>query len=125
MAKTNDLQQSHPESFFCLNGTNKFSTNPLQSHCPTSEYISLAEKHLKLAPLDLVNDILTYVLMYNIAMSDLHRCKGDKQQSREYAEKAKSLCTENLCAWVEVIDDRLELLRPDAVDELLEKFKRY
>ena len=115
------------KALFCLSGAIDFLNIPsTQSYCPTSEDISLAEQHLKAAPLDEVNDIQALAIIYNIAMSDLFQWKEDKQQSQEYAEKAKTLCTENryyTSSLVKAIDARLELLGHDTMDELLEEFQ--
>ena len=114
------------KALFCLNGAIDSSLYSSLNYSPTSEQISLAEQHLKAAPLDVVNDIHTHIIIYNIAMSDLHRWKRDKSLAREYAEKAKTLCVEkgySTSDMVKQIDTRLELLGPDTMDELFDEFK--
>ena len=114
------------KALFCLNGIIDLSIHSSQRYCPNGEDISLAEQHLKAAPLDVVNDIHMHIIIYNIAMSDLHRWKEDRSMAREYAEKAKTLCVEKgyyTSGMVKAIETRLELLGPDTMDELLEQFK--
>ena len=81
------------KALFCLNGIIDLNMpsddRSVQNYHPTEEDISLAEQHLKAAPLDMVSELHMHNLLYNIAMSDLYRWKGDKPLSREFAEKAK------------------------------------
>ena len=101
------------KAVFCLNGTLDITT---QNYHPSDEDISLAEKHLKAAPLEVGNDVQLHAINYNITMSDLHRWKGEKSLSREYLEKAKTLCIEKgyhtpgTSRMTKAIDSRLELL---------------
>ena len=62
-------------------------------------------------------------------MSNLHRWKGDNSLSQEFVEKAKTLSIDKGYhktnvdkEMTQAIDARLELLQPDTIKELLEKF---
>ena len=112
------------KALFCLNGRMDTFIDPTLNYSPTSEDISLAERHLEAAPLDVVEQV--GLITYNIAMSDLHRWKGDKSLSREYAERAKTMSVGKeryTFGLAKVIDDRLDLLGPDTMDGLLEQFE--
>ena len=111
------------KALFCLNGTIDVTAHPTPNYTPTSEDISLAEQHLKAAPLEFANDMHVYVITYYIVLSDLYRWKGDKSLSREYVEKAKTLCIEKGSGLNKSVDARLELLAPDTIDQVLEELQ--
>ena len=113
------------KALFCLNGMIDLHFPSTPNYTPTEEDISIAEQHLNAAPLDVVCEVHMHKVIYYIACSDLYRWKGDVEKAREYAEKAKWLCTEKgyFPSTLPAINDRLKLLEPDTVDEVLEMFK--
>lgn len=113
------------KALFCLNGTINICPPSESSYIPTKEDISMAEQHLKAAPIDVVNEIHRHMAIFDIAMSDLHRWKGNKSEARQCIKKARSLCTEKGYSlhMIPAMDDRLKLLKPDTIDEILEMFE--
>lgn len=113
------------KALFCLNGAIDLHSPLGFNYTPTPDDLSIAEQHLNAAPLDIVYDIHMHIVQYYIAMSDLHRWKGNGSESREFVEKAKRLCTEKgyFLHLLPAMDERLKLLKPDTVDEILEMFK--
>ena len=82
------------KALFCLNGMIDLHFPSTPNYAPTEEDISIAEQHLNAAPLDVVCEVHMHIVIYYIACSDLHRWKGNVEKAREFAEKAKRLCTE-------------------------------
>ena len=115
------------KALFCLNGMIDLHLPSTPKYTPTKEDISIAEQHLNAAPLDVVCELHMHTVIYYIACSDLHRWKGNVEKARDYAEKAKWLCTEKgyFPTTVPVINERLKLLEPDTIDEVLELFKEH
>ena len=115
------------KALFCLNGMIDLHFPSTPNYAPTEEDISIAEQHLNAAPLDVVCEVHMHIVIYYIACSDLHRWKGNVEKAREFAEKAKQLCTEKgyFLTTIRAINDRLKLLEPDTVDEVLEMFKEH
>lgn len=113
------------KALFCLNGIIDVRPPSTRSYVPTDDDISIAEQHLNAAPLDTVCEIHRHIVIYYVAKSDLHRWKGNSSESRDYAEKARYLCTEKgyFPSVVPALDDRLQLLKPDTVDEILEMYE--
>ena len=113
------------KALFCLNGIIDLRSSSTAKYVPTSEDISIAEQHLDAAPLDTVCEIHRHIVIYYIARSDLHRWKENSPEAREYLEKAKQLCVAKgyYESMVSMLDERLQLLKPDTVDEVLEMFK--
>lgn len=70
-------------------------------------------------------DIHRHNVIYYIAQSDLHRWKGNNPEAREYVKKAKDLCIEKgyFKSLAEPLEDRMKLLKPDTIDEILEMYE--
>lgn len=115
------------KALFCLNGMIDLHSPSATNYIPTNEDISIAEQHLNAAPQDTVCEIHRHRVIFYIALSDLYRWKNDFLKAREYVEKAKCLCIEKgfFTSMVSAIDNRLKLLKPDTVDEILEMYKGY
>ena len=115
------------KALFCLNGMIDLHFPSTPNYVPTEEDISTAEQHLNAAPLDVVCEVHMHIVIYYVAFSDLYRRKDNVKKAREYADKAKWLCTEKgyFPSTVRAIDDRLKLLEPDTVDEVLEMFQEH
>ena len=113
------------KALFILNGTMNVNSPSTINYVPTKEDVSIAEQHLKAAPLDSVHEIHRHMVIHHIATSDLYRWKGNSPKAREYAEKAKYLCVEKgyFQSMIKAIDDRLKLLKPDTIDKILEMYK--
>lgn len=113
------------KALFCLNGIIDLRSPLTTEYVPTSEDISIAEQHLNAAPLDIVCEIHRHIVHYYIARSDLHKWKKNIPEAREYLEKAKHLCIDKsyYLSMVPLLDARLQLLKPDTIDEILEMFK--
>ena len=97
------------KALFCLNGTIDIRPPTQTSYVPTREDISLAEQHLKAAPLEVVCDVHMHKVIYNIAMSDLNRWKGEKTEAIEFIERARSVCVEKgyFVTRIPAMDDRV------------------
>lgn len=115
------------KALFCLNEMIDLHFPSTPNYVPTNEDISTAEQHLNAAPLDVVCEVHMHIVIYYIAFSDLYRWKSNVEKAREYAEKAKQLCTEKgyFRSTVRAINDRLKLLEPDTVDEVLKMFHEH
>ena len=115
------------KALFCLNGIIDLFLPSIPNYTPTKEDISIAEQHLNAAPLDAVCEVHMHIVIYYIACSDLHRWKRNTEKAREFAEKAKWLCTEKgyFLSTIPAIDKRLKLLEPDTVDEVLKQFEEH
>ena len=113
------------KALFCLNGTIDIRPPTQSIYVPMREDISLAEQHLKAAPLEVVCDVHMHKVIYDIAMSDLNRWKGEKTEAREFIERARSVCVEKgyFVTRIPAMDDRVKLLKPDTIDEILEMFQ--
>lgn len=112
------------KALFCLNGMVDLHLPAIPNYTPTKEDTDIAEQHLNAAPLDLVCDNHMHKVIYYVAFSDLYRWKGNVLKAREYAEKGKQLCITKgyFPSTVRAIDNRLEMLKPDTVDEILEMY---
>ena len=113
------------KALFCLNGGIDLHFPSKSDYIPSKEDILAAQQHLNAAPLDVVCETHMHIVIYYVAQSDLSRWKGNTKEAREYAVKAKNLCAKKgyFASTVSTIDDRLKLLQPDGVDEILEIYK--
>ena len=113
------------KAMFCLNGVLDFYVKPDSNYTPTEEDISLAEQHLNTIPPDLASTVNMYKVMYYTARSDLNKWKGNIESARKYAEKAKQVCAEReyLANLTASLETRLQQLKPDIIDEILDMYE--
>ena len=121
-------------AMFCLGENIGYEFYPSSKYTPSNEDISLAEKHLKAVPKAIPDDELRgmswYAISYHIALSDLNRLRGDTASAREHVQMAEKVLHERVDLKTAPkyknkfgipIRSRLQYLKADSIDEILEE----
>lgn len=107
------------QAIFCLNGTFYYNFNPTSSYTPTEEDVSVAEQHLSAVPVEELSLLIDIMGDYHVALSDLHRLKGDTTIAIQHARQAQKLYAEiGMVAYG--FEDRVKYLESDPIHMILQ-----